>query len=111
MYYLLATLTLLLSAADHWTTYLCLRHPVDGWTVTEANPIADWLFSTVGLVPGLLIDSAITVWAIAFMFTTQRFPSALKLGFFSLVVLWTAHAVANNVQAIVSLGLSPFGGI
>lgn len=111
MYYLLATVTLLLTAADHWTTYLCLRHPVDGWTVTEANPIAEWLFSKVGLVPGLLVDSAITVWAIAFLLTTQRFPRSLKVGFFGLVVLWTAHAVVNNLQAIASLGLSPFGGV
>lgn len=111
MYHLLATLILLLSAADHWTTYLCLRQPIEGWTVTEANPIAEWLFSTVGLVPGLLIDSAITVWAIAFLLTTQRLPRAVKLGFFSLVAAWTAHAVFNNLQAIASLGLSPLGGV
>ena len=33
----LALLTVLVSAADHWTTYLCLRAPVAGWNVTEAN--------------------------------------------------------------------------
>ena len=111
LYYPLAMLTLLLSAADHWTTYLCLRRPIEGWTVTEANPIAEWLFSTVGLVPGLLIDSAITVWAIVFLLTTRRFPRVLKVGFFSLVAAWTAHAVINNLQAIASLGLSPLGGV
>ena len=42
---LLAVLTLALTAADHWTTYLCLRAPVEGWQVTEANPLASWLFA------------------------------------------------------------------
>ena len=50
---LLALLTLMLSASDHWTTYLCLRRPVDGFDVTEANPLAAWLFDSVGLVEGL----------------------------------------------------------
>ena len=35
---LFALTTLLLTAADHWTTYLCLHAPVDGWAVSEANP-------------------------------------------------------------------------
>jgi hypothetical protein len=62
-------------------------------------------------VPGLLIDSLVTVWAVAFLLTSQRFPSRLKTAFFCLVVAWTAHAVVNNLQAISSLGLSPFGGV
>ncbi len=74
MFYLLAALTLLLTAADHWTTYLCLRAPVDGWLVTEANPIAEWLFGSLGLVPGLIIDSVVTIFALAFLLTTPRLP-------------------------------------
>ena len=49
MLHLLVALTLLLTAADHWTTYLCLRAPVAGWQVIEANPIADWLFQNLGI--------------------------------------------------------------
>ena len=65
MFYFLASLMLLFTAADHWTTYLCLRAPVDGWVVTEANPLAEWLFNSMGLVPGLLFDSVVTIFAIA----------------------------------------------
>ncbi len=75
---LLALLTLLISAADHWTTYLCLRHPVAGWEVAEANPLADWLFSTAGLIPGLLIDSAVTVCGVAFLLGSGRRPRILR---------------------------------
>lgn len=106
---ILAGLTLLLSAADHWTTYLCLRDPVAGWKVTEANPISDFLFANVGLVPGLLIDSAVTVFAVLFLLATSRLPEVAKGTFLSLVVASTAFAVVNNLHAISAMGLSPLG--
>jgi hypothetical protein len=107
--YALAIATLALSAADHWTTYVCLRNPVAGWLVTEANPISEWLFQTVGLVPGLLVDSAVTVAALAFLLTTHRVPNFVKKGFLSLVVVATGYAVINNYRAIEALGISPLG--
>jgi hypothetical protein len=107
--YILAFATLALSAADHWTTYVCLRRPVSGWEVIEANPISDWLFQTVGLVPGLLVDSAVTVAAVAFLLTTRRVPNFVKKGFFTLVVVATGYAVINNYRAIEALGISPLG--
>lgn len=106
----LVLLTLLVSAADHWTTYLCLRAPVAGWTVSEANPLADWLFQAIGLVPGLLLDSAVTVAAMAFLLATRMLPVPLKGAFLALVVVWTGAAVANNWHAIQLMGLSPTGG-
>ena len=105
----LAITTLALSAADHWTTYLCLRRPVSGWQVTEANPITEWLFQTLGLVPGLLVDSLLTVAAVAFLLTTRRLPDFAKKAFFGLVVASTAYAVINNYRAIDALGISPLG--
>ena len=105
--HLLAFLTLILSAADHWTTYVCLRSPVSGWQVTEANPISEWLFGWIGLVPGLLVDSAITLFAVAFLLTTRRLPGALKGTFFAAVVVSTGYAVINNLRAIEALGISP----
>jgi hypothetical protein len=108
---LLAVLTLLVSAADHWTTYLCLRSPIPGWEVVEANPLADWLFATAGLVPGLLIDSTATVCGVAFLVFTRAVPQAAKGLFFVLVIAWTTLAVANNLRAIEALGLSPLGTV
>jgi len=108
---ILALLTLLLSAADHWTTYLCLRQPIDGWHVSEANPLADWLFGSVGLVPGLLIDSIVTLSAVAFLLVTRQVPHLAKGVFFAVVIAWTGFAVINNWQAIYALGLSPLGSV
>jgi hypothetical protein len=109
MLHLLAAVTLLLSAADHWTTYLCLRSPINGFQVTEANPLAAWLFQSVGLVEGLVIDSLLTIAALAFLLTTNRMPRVAKLVFLFAVIAWTGYAVANNLNAIYLLGLSPLG--
>ena len=86
---LLVLLTLLLTSADHWTTYQCLGRPVPGWHVSEANPMADWLFTSTGLVPGLLIDSAITLVAVAFLVTTGALPRRAKIAFLSLISLFS----------------------
>jgi hypothetical protein len=107
--YVLAILTILLSAADHWTTYLCLRAPVDGWQVAEANPLAQWLFASFGLVPGLLIDSGVTLAAVAFLLSTSQIPKLMKGLFFGIVIAGTSAAVYNNWLAIQALGLSPLG--
>jgi hypothetical protein len=109
--YVLATLTILLSAADHWSTYLCLRAPVEGWQVAEANPLAQWLFNSFGLVPGLLIDSGVTLGAIAFLLSTNQIPQLAKGLFFGLVIVGTTVAVYNNWVAIHALGLSPLGSV
>jgi hypothetical protein len=109
MLHLLAAVTVLLSAADHWTTYLCLRSPVSGFDVTEANPLSAWLFQSVGLTEGLVIDSLLTIAALAFLITTPWLPRPAKMTFLVAVIGWTGFAVANNLQAIYLLGLSPLG--
>jgi len=108
---ILAISTLLLTALDHWTTFLCLRQPVEGWQVTEANPISDWLFSALGLLPGLLLDSVITLTAVVFLLSTSLLARSVKKFVFTFVVVWTAYAVINNFQAITELGISPLGSI
>ena len=90
----LAALTLMLSASDHWTTYLCLRQPVAGFDVTEANPFAAWLFSSAGLVQGLLIDSVITLAALVFLLHTRRLSKRVKVGFLT-TVAW-AHLIRSG---------------
>ena len=111
MLHALAGLTLVLTAADHWTTYVCLRGPVQGWRVSELNPLADWLFAQFGLVPGLMIDSTVTLAAVAFLVTTALFPRSAKGVCFAILVASTAFAVVNNLRAIEVLGLSPLGGL
>jgi hypothetical protein len=103
--------TILLTCADHWTTYLCLHAPVDGWNVIEANPVAEWLFSWAGLSTGLLIDSIATVGAIVFLSTTQIFSQGLKVSLLAFITLSTGYAVINNLAAISEMGIDPWRGL
>jgi hypothetical protein len=105
----LAGLTLLLTGADHWTTYLCLRMHIAGWEIVEANPLAEWLFDMAGLVPGLAIDSLVTVVAISFLLFTSRFAYGVKIGLLAFIASTTGYAVVNNLSAMQDLGLSPLG--
>ena len=106
-----AATTILLTCADHWTTYLCLHAPIEGWAVSEANPIADWLFEWAGLGVGLMIDSLITLGAIAFLATTTVFDHAVKVGLLAIISVSTGYAVYNNLGAIQQMGLAPWSGL
>jgi len=105
----LAGLTVLLTGADHWTTYVCLRLPVQGWEIIEANPLADWLFNTAGLIPGLAIDTAITLLAVSFLLVSRRFGKPVKLGLLLFITTTTGYAVVNNLNAMQELGLFSMG--
>jgi len=103
----LAAIALLFSCADHWTTYICLRAPVAGWQVLEANPLAAWLFEHLGLAQGLWLDTAITAGAMVFLVRTERVPEPMKLAFLGILVTTTGLAVSNNLDAVFQMGLSP----
>lgn len=105
----LGAAVLLLSTADHWTTYLCLRQPVEGFHVIESNPLSRWLFTRIGLGLGLAVDGVITLMAVGLLVHTQRVPTALKVCFLGGVCAWTAAAVMNNYQILRSLGLTTQG--
>jgi hypothetical protein len=106
-----AALAFLFSLADHWTTYLCLRARVIGWEVTEANPLASWLFQRFGLAEGLLIDTLITLAVLAFLVRTPRIARPWKLGALGVLIATTSWAVANNLLAVQQLGLSITGAV
>ena len=109
MLQLFASLALLVSLADHWTTYLCLRAKVAGWEVTEANPLAEWLFQQFGLAGGLWIDTLVTAVVLVILVRTPRIARATKLAALAVLIATTAYAVANNLDAVQTLGLSLAG--
>ncbi len=108
---LLASLTILLTCADHWTTYLCLHAPIEGWDVSEANPVANWLFEWAGLGVGLLIDTVVTLAAVLFLTSTHVFDRHIKLALLAVIGLSTGYAVFNNLGAITRMGLAPWSGV
>jgi hypothetical protein len=100
MRFFLGVLVVLLNVADDTTTYLCLRAPVPGFDVGEANPAANWLFGTIGLVPGLAFEMAVTTSAIAFLVATTHVPHRVKLFLLGVLAALPAWAAINNAYVI-----------
>jgi len=100
---------LILTTADHVTTYLCLTEAAEGFQVSEANPVAAWLFARAGLLQGLALDTLLTCGALLFLAATPRFTPALKTAMLAFVTVATSLAVVNNLFAIAELGILPFG--
>ncbi|MFI5314906.1 MAG: hypothetical protein ACHQ6T_04345 [Myxococcota bacterium] len=104
----LGVLVVLFNIADNTTTYFCLRAPVRGFEVAEANPAASWLFNTIGLVPGLVFEMIVTTAAIAFLVATTHVPPRVKLALLLILAALPAWAALNNSMVIQVTGL-PIG--
>jgi hypothetical protein len=105
MLHAFAGLALLFALLDHLTTWLCLRSPIPGWEIREANPLAAWLFAHVGLVEGLAIDTAVTAYALVLVTYVARLPQTARLTLLGLLIATSAFAVANNFQVILAVGV------
>lgn len=105
MRFLLGVLAVVLNLLDNTTTFLCLREPVNGFEVFEANPVARWIFDAVGLLEGLMIETVITTAAVAFLVLTRRIPRNARIALLLMLALLPAWAVANNLQVIHEVGL------
>lgn len=104
----LGVLVVLLNLADNTTTFLCLRAPVPGFEVSEANPAAAWLFGTMGLVPGLVFEMLVTTAAVAFLVATTHVPPRVKLLILIVLAALPAWAAINNALVIQATDL-PIG--
>jgi hypothetical protein len=102
----LGVLVVLLNLADNTTTFLCLRAPVPGFDVAEANPAAAWLFDWIGLLPGLVLEMVVTSAAIAFLVQTTHVPPRVKLGLLLVLAALPAWAAINNAWVIHATQLS-----
>ncbi len=100
MHVLLGILVVLLNLADNATTFLCLRAPVPGFEVIEANPAAAWLFASVGLERGLVFEMVLTTIAIAFLVATTRITPRVKLALLVVLAALPAWAALNNLLVI-----------
>jgi hypothetical protein len=106
MRFLLGVLVVLFNIADNTTTFLCLRHPVEGFEVVEANPVARWLFGSIGLTEGLVLEMLITTGAIAFLVLTRRVSIRTKLLLLTVLALLPAWAAINNLLVLRAVGFS-----
>jgi hypothetical protein len=96
MRFLVGALVVTMNLADNATTYLCLRAPVEGYEIVEANPVAAWLFAQIGLLPGLVFEMAVTTGAIAFLVATERISPRVKLAVLIVLAVLPFWAAINN---------------
>ncbi len=106
MRFLVGAVVVLMNLADNATTFLCLRAPVEGYEVVEANPAAAWLFETVGLLPGLVLEMVVTTVAIAFLVATDRVSPRVKLALLIVLAALPAWAALNNWLVIRATNVS-----
>ena len=105
MRFLMGAVVLLLNLLDNATTFLCLREPVAGFEVFEANPIARWLFDMLGLFEGLVLETFLTTAAVLFLVLTNRLSPNAKLALLIVLAMLPAWAVANNLAVMVEIGI------
>ena len=95
----------LFNLLDNATTFVCLRDPVPGYAVVEANPIARWMFDSIGLVQGLLLETLVTSVAVAFLVLSPRIPKHIRTGLLALLIVLPAYAAANNYMIMQTIGI------
>ena len=106
MRFVLGTLVILFNVADNATTFLCLHRPIPGFTVVEANPFARWLFDSIGLTEGLLVEMIITLAAVGFLVFSKRLSPQVKLIVLTVLIALPAWAVVNNVNVMKAIGVA-----
>ena len=89
---------------DAYTTWACLHNPIPG--VFEANPIANWMFGFLGLVPGLIVDGIITLLILVWLGFTKRIRTSFKLFILLLGITITTLAVFYNYQVMMEIGIA-----
>jgi hypothetical protein len=106
MRFVLGMLVILFNLADNATTFLCLHRPIPGFTVVEVNPFARWLFNSVGLTEGLLIEMIITLAAVGFLVFSKRLSPQIKLIVLTVLIVLPAWAVVNNLNVMKAIGVA-----
>ena len=92
------------TAGDAYTTWACLHDPVS-W-VFESNPMANWLFGFFGLLPGLVIDGAITLLILVWLGCTKRLWIWIKMVILIMGIAITVYAIHNNYQVMIEMGIA-----
>lgn len=103
----LAALAAVLNFLDNWSTWICLRDPVEvaKWGIVEVNVIAAWTFELMGLGWGLVFEYALTLVALAFIAKTAYLGHRTRLCILGVLCIMAGVATVNNFGVISELGL------
>ena len=96
---------MLFALLDHVTTWLCLRAPIPGWEIREANPLAAWLFGAVRPRRGARARHAGDARRGAVRGAGPARAARRRLALLGLLIATSAFAAANNLDVIQQIGL------
>ncbi len=99
----MGAIVVLFNALDNLTTFLCLSQSED---CIEANPVAAWLFDSMGLVNGLVLEMSITALAVIFLVVTNYVPRHVKVVLLTILTILPAWASLNNMYVMDAIGIS-----
>lgn len=100
---ILFVLLILANLGDNISTYLALTLPAkEGMLISEANPIAAWIFEAMGLVKGLVFEFVVSVMLFYWLMGVKDIPYKWKVVIFVGILIPTVYAVINNVWILTS---------
>ncbi len=105
MRFVLGGLVMVLNFLDNATTFVCLRTPIPGMNVVEANPFARWLFDSVGLLQGLAFETFVSTAAVCFLVLTPLVSDRVRFTILTILAILPGVAVVNNLHVIHQIGL------
>ena len=89
---------------DNITTHYALTMYTDQGVV-EGNPFARGMFNLVGLTPGLLLNTVLSIGVYIFLVCTRRMTASTKILFLILMGSLRFSAGINNLAVISSMAL------
>ena len=92
------SLFLLLSLGDNLSTYLCLTHSTGENITSEINPISAWMFSLIGILPWLAIQTGIKVTVVVYIYKLSIKSRSNYNRLTAAMVLVTLLVFAANVN-------------
>lgn len=103
---ILFVLIILANLGDNFSTYWALTLPAkEGMLITEANPIAAWIFEAMGLVKGLIFEFVLGIGLIWWLMGVKDIPYRWKVVIFAGILIPTVYAVINNIGVLTSAGV------
>ena len=103
---ILFVLLILAFLGDNISTYFALSLPAkEGLLISEANPIAAWIFEAMGLVKGLIFEFVLSIGLLYWLMGVKTIPYKWKVVIFAGILIPTVYAVINNIGVLTLVGV------
>ncbi len=96
---------ILANVVDNVTTYMALTASTPGVRLFEANPLADWGFQRIGMVPFLVVEFLLTAAILVWLIRCKEIGNWTKLAILSCLLALAGGAAINNFLILIDTGI------